>query len=159
MKKTFFLILLFIAKSSAAQPKEGFPYLGGLSSLEKDINKIFVEANDSGRIFFVEISYSRIDKKIISLVHGAAENNPTKVLLKNFFQQCIFKWKKKYLKKTSVVIPLFIEGIDPLKLSVLNTINLSLQTSKISESFDYKNCILTKPLLIKKSEFSFDLEQ
>ncbi len=158
MTKLLLIFSLLPAVFSHAQSKGNFPYAGGLINLEKDINTIFVEASDSGRIYFVEITYIKKGKKLVPIVHGATED-ATKDLIILFFEKNIDKWDKRYVKKTSVLIPLFIEGIDFLKLSVLNSTNLSIQASRISASFEMKKCLITKPYLITKSEFSFDLDK
>ena len=158
MAKLFLIFFIFWGSLSHAQSKGKFPYTGGINNLEKDINTIFVEASDSGRIYFVEIIYIKKEKKVVPIVHGATEENVTKSLITIFFQQNIDKWNKKYVKKASVIIPLFIEAYDVDKRSYSGFTNLSLQANSISKTFNTQRCILTKPFLILKSEIHIDIE-
>ena len=64
----------------------------------------------------------------------------TKFLLQLFFENNIYKWDKIVLKKTSVIIPLFIESFDIEKERNSNVINLGSQVNNILKTFYFRKC-------------------
>lgn len=158
MIKLFLLPFLLVATLSHSQTTPVFPYKGGMSQLEKDISTFFAEADDTGRIFFAEIFYSQQGRKIVTHIHGEVSDNATQKLLTSFFDRISVNWKKRAIKKMSVIIPLFVEGFSVDKEAPSDVVNLPLQAAGVSAGFTLRKCLLTKPFLISKTAIHIEME-
>jgi len=128
--------------------------------LEKDISSaLLIEAQDSGRIYFVEIYLQKKNKKIIAIIHGKQENNNTTNLIADFFQSKENYWDKRVLKQTNVIIPLFIPPINIDESDGFANTDITLFAKRISESFSSKKCFLSRPIYILKQGLHIDKER
>jgi len=155
-----FPIFLFTSASVYGQETPKFPYKGGMEQLEKEISSaLLVEAQDSGRIYFVEIYYQKESKKIISVIHGKQEDNVTNSLIADFFQSRENNWDKRLIKKMSIIIPLFIPPINIDQNNGFGNTDIALFANRISSSFVSKKCFLSKPIYIFKQGLHIDKER
>lgn len=160
--KTFVVLLLsvFVIPLMAAGQKEAtLPYKGGAIQFEKEVlTSLIIETKDSGRVYFIEVSYSKEKKEVEFAFHGAIENDITTMLVRSFFRDNAKKWDKAYLKKTNVLIPLFISPEDIAHPNVLMSTNLNSYAEAISKSFISKRCYLFKPVFKFRQETQIDIE-
>ncbi len=129
------------------------PYKGGSKQFDKDVAKsLIVEAGDSARIYFVEITYSSSKKDIETILHGVLKRDITTQMIESFFRDLKNNWNKQFLKTSNIIIPLFISPINIDKSADSNAgkINIDTFAKVIAQSFKSKKCYLYKPV------YSFD---
>lgn len=142
-----------------AQQPQDLPYAGGSARFEEDVrSSLIIEAGDSGRVYFVEISYSGKNDKAEFTLHGEADNDITTMLIRSFFRANEKKWDTAFLKKASVIIPLFISPSDIEDPTKVLFPDLNKYAEVISKSFTGKCCFLYKPVFKFRQESQIDIE-
>jgi len=155
------LFIIFFSTYCNSQNETDLPYKGGARQFDKDVAKsLIVEAGDSARIFFAEISYSSSKKEIETILHGVQKRDITTIMVETFFRDRKNNWDKKFLKTSNIVIPLFISpiNIDNSTDSDAGKINIEVFAKIIAGSFRSKSCYLYKPVYFFNQNINIDAE-
>lgn len=145
-----------LAKS---QRKIELPYRGGADKFDNEVKtSLIVEAGDSGRVYFAEITYSKKKKMAAFEIHGMLKNDITDKLVSQFFCERIKNWKTKYLKRRNVIIPIFISPLNVENQMEVMPTDVQIFAKSIALSFVPKNCFLYKPVFLFQQMLHIDME-
>jgi len=115
MKYFYLLFILLLPLISIGQEKSDIIYKGGALKLNNDLSNFLaderrVSFDDTAYVFILQVSakknVNRIDDKIKFQIFG--QGNSMKKLVFDFLTSNSINWNYRKLKKSNVIIPLFI---------------------------------------------------